>query len=214
MSSCGHGPPKRAVIQRTEEATVSGRTGTSVIVWFRRRRRSEPVPEPPAGRDASAYVLLEEAKLRCETLRGQARTHVRRQELHRLHRELGIAGLVASSNVPSHERHMLLERAHEQSARPVDQCSDPIRALVACRTTCISRTCTFCTRGSSSRSSWKQQSIRPLRPGPLLAAHAQANGLRRAVRLATPLESSSPTPTTARVSARAVNASPSANAQP
>jgi hypothetical protein len=58
------------------------------------------------------YVLVEEARLRCEALRARARTEERRRALRRLHRDLGLSGLYASANIPSETRRAVLSRVH------------------------------------------------------------------------------------------------------
>lgn len=72
----------------------------------------------PYQRDARAYVLVEEARLRCEALRAAARDEARGHELRRLHRELGLAGLYASANVPSRTRRALLGGVHDRCDQP------------------------------------------------------------------------------------------------
>jgi hypothetical protein len=47
-----------------------------------------------------AYVLVEEARLRCEALRDAADGGEVRDELHRLHRELGLSALHVSTDMP------------------------------------------------------------------------------------------------------------------
>lgn len=71
----------------------------------------------PHERDARAYVLVEEARLRCEALQAAACREERRSELRRLHRHLGLAGLYASSNLPSRTRSALLARVHDRCER-------------------------------------------------------------------------------------------------
>jgi hypothetical protein len=64
------------------------------------------------------YVLVEEARLRCEALRASARSDERRRELRRLHRDLGLSGLYVSANIPSETRRALLSRVHSRCDRP------------------------------------------------------------------------------------------------
>lgn len=61
-----------------------------------------------------AYVLLEEARLRCEYLLVNA-SGSRRRWLQQLHRELGTAGYCASAALGTGERLQLLERARRRS---------------------------------------------------------------------------------------------------
>jgi hypothetical protein len=63
-------------------------------------------------RDVRVYALIEEARLRCEALRAAAGTDERRRELRRLHRDLGLSGLYASTNIPAEARRTLLSRVH------------------------------------------------------------------------------------------------------
>jgi hypothetical protein len=62
--------------------------------------------------DTRVYVLVEEARLRCEALCAAAPTDERRGELRRLHRNLGLSGLYASTNIPASVRRALLARVH------------------------------------------------------------------------------------------------------
>jgi len=68
----------------------------------------------PYKHDVRVYLLIEEARLRCEALRAGARTEERRRELRPLHRALGLAGLYASTNIPSETRRALLSRVHSR----------------------------------------------------------------------------------------------------
>jgi hypothetical protein len=80
--------------------------------------RSRQVRTPrPYKRDVRVYVLLEEARLRCEALRAGARTDERRRELRRLHRDLGLSGLYASTFIPTETRRALLSRVHARCDR-------------------------------------------------------------------------------------------------
>jgi hypothetical protein len=67
--------------------------------------------------DARAYVLAEEARLRCEALSAAVRTAERRRELRRLHRDLGLSGLYLSTNIPASVRRALLARVHARCER-------------------------------------------------------------------------------------------------
>jgi hypothetical protein len=102
-----------------------------IVFFHRRKQRERSDPEPPRERDARAYALLEEARLRCEALRGAATTSTRREALHRVHRELGLAGLFASSNLPTSARHALLANAHGAAQGASCQASDAFDSLVS-----------------------------------------------------------------------------------
>ncbi len=116
------------VIQRTSRATAAAYEGKQVSMWFRRHKQSPPpASEPLESRDQRAYVALEEARLRCEKLRAHASTRAQQDGLHRLHRELGLAGLLASSNIPARVRLALLSDAHERCTRPVFDADDELQ---------------------------------------------------------------------------------------
>jgi hypothetical protein len=63
-----------------------------------------------------AYMLVEEARLRCEVLREGLPCTARWQRLRELHRELGLAGLAASEMIFPVARQALLDQAHRRSA--------------------------------------------------------------------------------------------------
>ena len=105
-------------------------------MWFRRHKHGPPGKPSHGDRadpvrigDARAYGLLEEARLRCEKLRSEAATAAKRDALERLHRELGLAGFFASSNIPARARRGLLGQAHQRCAESVSECSNSIDAL-------------------------------------------------------------------------------------
>lgn len=99
------------------------------MLFRSRKRQTQPNPEAPRHRDAAAYALLEEARLRCEVLRAEAKTPAVRDSLHSLHRELGLAGLFASSNLPTAARLALLAEAHQRCKQTVTEESEPMAAL-------------------------------------------------------------------------------------
>jgi hypothetical protein len=75
------------------------------------RHRVGTAAGPFLQREVSAYVLLEEARLRCERVLevvGDAPL------LGQLHRELGLAGFFASSCVPPDKRRESRDRAHDR----------------------------------------------------------------------------------------------------
>jgi hypothetical protein len=100
-------------------------------VWRRAREQDRwPIPEPFENQDdARVYVWLEEARLRCEELQSRATTALQRQALHRVHRELGLAGLFASSNMPTHVRHALLTIARQRCIGPLSQAAEEVEGL-------------------------------------------------------------------------------------
>jgi hypothetical protein len=71
----------------------------------------------PSKHEVRAYVLVEEARLRCEALRAAATADERRRELRRVHRDLGLCGLYASTNIPSTTRCALLSQVHARCER-------------------------------------------------------------------------------------------------
>ncbi len=77
-------------------------------------RSPTPRTPRPYKRDVRPYVLIEEARLRCESLAATAGTEQRRRELRRLHRDLGLSGLYASTNIPPETRRTLLSRVHSR----------------------------------------------------------------------------------------------------
>jgi hypothetical protein len=73
--------------------------------------------------ESRAYVLIEEARLRCERLEIVGLRHFDegdRQDLFReIHREIGMAGLFASTEIESWSRKILLEAARLRSESPI-----------------------------------------------------------------------------------------------
>lgn len=74
----------------------------------KRLARRQPVPRPSRC-DEFAYAAVEEARLVCEQIRTCDRQHSR--GLRVLHRQLGMAGFHASSELGQARRHELLEFA-------------------------------------------------------------------------------------------------------
>jgi hypothetical protein len=68
-----------------------------------------------SGRTGDAYVLLEEARLRCEALTAQAATERDWSLLRRIHREIGMAGWLVSDKLDSDRRLSLLATAQRRS---------------------------------------------------------------------------------------------------
>jgi hypothetical protein len=78
---------------------------------------------------ASAYMLLEEARLRCERLTAQAGTEAEYASLRRIHRELGMAGWLASTGIDASRRLALLSSARRRSTQPMPYASNSTHAL-------------------------------------------------------------------------------------
>lgn len=70
----------------------------------------------PVDRDAAASVQLEQARLTCERPGSATSVSAEYETLRYLHRELGLAGLAASSNIPTSARGRLLSEAHRACA--------------------------------------------------------------------------------------------------
>jgi hypothetical protein len=101
-------------------------------VLFRRFKHSRlPAITGHRPDDERAYLLLEEARLRCEALRDGTSNDEERRRLASLYGELGLAAFLVSSDIPPRRRRALLELARTQSARPASEPSDPAHALVA-----------------------------------------------------------------------------------
>lgn len=66
-----------------------------------------------------AYVLLEDSRLRCERLIADAHGEPDQARLRAMHRQLGAAGWVVSSEFDPARRLTLLARARRRSARPM-----------------------------------------------------------------------------------------------
>lgn len=96
---------------------------------LRLSRRPRKVTEAPPHRDDEAYVLLEEARLRCLRLRDEAVAEPRLAMLAVAYREFGMAGYMASSRIPSERRLRLLAEARERCGRATGT-AHPLRALM------------------------------------------------------------------------------------
>lgn len=95
------------------------------------RETHPPARSDGPGQTGDAYVRLEEARLRCEHLAAQAATEHQRGSLRGIHRELGMAGWLASSGLDSDQRLWLLGTARRRSQRPVLGTTNAIHALAA-----------------------------------------------------------------------------------
>jgi hypothetical protein len=75
-----------------------------------------------------AYLLLEEARLRLERILTRSDATAVRQRRLKLHRELGLAGFVASASIPRGRRLAAAARAHEWCFRDtaVEQNGEPM----------------------------------------------------------------------------------------
>jgi len=65
-----------------------------------------------------AYVLVEQARLRCERFHRMVGTDADRLALEQIHRELGMAGMSISSSLDPVRRLSLLAAAHWQATNP------------------------------------------------------------------------------------------------
>jgi hypothetical protein len=105
---------------------------------WQRPERSIPTQEE---REAHAYLLLEEARLRCERFENGPL----QSELRLIHREIGMAGLFASSEIPSSLRHALLDAARLYDESPIP--GDPVAVLEVA----LGRACTAVERCLTAR---------------------------------------------------------------
>ncbi|MGH2874440.1 MAG: hypothetical protein ACRDL5_18525 [Solirubrobacteraceae bacterium] len=91
-------------------------------------------PAATVGSDAIGYLLLEEARLRCEDLRhagpGSPRTHSEPpRRLAQLYRELGLAGFYAGAELVPWTRHGLLALARARCERVMPNLEERLLAL-------------------------------------------------------------------------------------
>jgi hypothetical protein len=84
----------------------------------------------PLAAEEQAYVLVEQARLRCERFRDCAGTDGERVVLGRVHREIGMAGWLASAALEPARRLSLLTAARRYALTPVVH-SRSTHALVA-----------------------------------------------------------------------------------
>jgi hypothetical protein len=68
--------------------------------------------------DEHAYLLVEQARLRCEDFHDSVGTDTERLALEQIHRELGMAGWLISSPLDRLRRLPLLAEAHLQATIP------------------------------------------------------------------------------------------------
>jgi hypothetical protein len=68
--------------------------------------------------DEHAYMLVEQARLRCEDFHDSVGTDTERLALEQIHRELGMAGWLISSPLDRFRRLPLLAAAHLQATIP------------------------------------------------------------------------------------------------
>jgi hypothetical protein len=96
------------------------------MIFSGRRHRHPSGSRSIAEREQAAYVLLEEARLRCERLRDRAESGTERRALRTLHREIGLAGFAVSANLAAGRRRESLALARQRSARvPPDESGGP-----------------------------------------------------------------------------------------
>lgn len=86
------------------------------MIFARRRHRHPHESRTLLERERAAYVLLEEARLRCERIDGA----VHQNDLGALHREIGIAGFCASEKLPRAHRTQALACARDRAAAARD----------------------------------------------------------------------------------------------
>ena len=65
--------------------------------------------------DEHAYILVEQARLRCEHFRDSVGTVDERVSLVQIHRELGMAGWLVSAELDPARRRQLLAAAHQHA---------------------------------------------------------------------------------------------------
>src|ERR1700759_3795673 len=91
----------------TEAETAAGRSPLAA-------RIAKQLTERPALPDENAYRLIEEARLRCQRRLQKCIGEAERARWTSVHRELGMAGYLASGEIPPNKRVELLARARER----------------------------------------------------------------------------------------------------
>ena len=97
---------------------------------FRRRHRQNRSAPQIADEHHRAYVLIEEARVRCERIRSASPATGRRSLLVTLHRELGLAGYWCCEDIDAASRQLLLEQARRRAAEPDSHAPDELVLLV------------------------------------------------------------------------------------
>jgi hypothetical protein len=98
---------------------------------FRRHRRQPRSAPQIADDNQRAYVLVEEARLRCERIRAARPPTHQRSLLAALHRELGLAGYQCSEDLDATNRHLLLEQARQRATDKDAHATDDLTLLVS-----------------------------------------------------------------------------------
>jgi hypothetical protein len=98
------------------------------MIFAKRRHGPGSVARSAAKREEAAYVLLEEARLRCAALLARAVRSRERQPLSAIHRELGLAGFFVSESLTSRRRQTALALAHRRCVKAGADV-DPLRSL-------------------------------------------------------------------------------------
>jgi hypothetical protein len=98
-----------------------------------RSQRTAPFSLTQEEQESRAYVLIEEARLRCERFATAGLDHGpggdRQARFRGIHREIGMAGLFASTEIESWSRKILLEAARLRSESPIRGGLDPVGIL-------------------------------------------------------------------------------------
>jgi hypothetical protein len=100
-------------------------------VVFRRRRRPPRSAPQIADDNQRAYVLVEEARLRCERICAASPRTRQSSLLAALHRELGLAGYHCSEDLDATNRQLLLEQARQRATAKDAHATDEITLLVS-----------------------------------------------------------------------------------
>jgi len=109
-------PARRAGIDPGVEIALNrNREGRRPVMSFGEinSRPAHDLLDLPQEGEEQAYTLLEEARLRCEQLTADEPED--RVSLRKIHRELGLAGWLASSELAPDRRLALLDNAHQRS---------------------------------------------------------------------------------------------------
>jgi hypothetical protein len=94
-------------------------------------RPSRDLPDWSENDQERAYALLEEARLRCEQYMAGRHTDADRVSLREIHRELGLAGWQAGTELDVNRRLALLDGARQRSTTAMFHPAQSSHALVA-----------------------------------------------------------------------------------